>query len=126
MAKLRFGVLGAAALITTYGLLGSAANADDVTAQFIISASGPSTAAIYSTVPPFAEFNPALGTLDEIDVFLSGEANWASPTTQLLTVGLNIAGTDEGLVPINFFDTPGQIAIDLGGAVSPPIVSQNF
>jgi len=58
MAKLRFGVLGAAALITTYGLLGATAKADEVTEQFTLRVDdGPSTAFVYPT-SNFSEFDP--------------------------------------------------------------------
>jgi len=119
-AKLHLRVCAAATFVATYGLLGTAAKAATITQTLTLPAvSPPSTAAEYPTVP-FNQFNPAFGTLDSVDVTLTGNANWSNaPGGGGLGVGLEYGNGIQVFPPQLFLaSSQGPISIDLMGTDS--------
>lgn len=67
-------------------------------------------------VTPFAQFNPANGTLNSISTTIGGEATWTSyHSPDTLTVALMLHGTNESVGPYQLFFSPGSILIDMSG-----------
>jgi hypothetical protein len=109
--------LVAACVLSLSAATGTKAN----TITQTLTVSGFSTTGTETSQPTnsFSEFDTAFGTLNNIQVSLSGSATWSgSSQTPVLSLNITFAGTGETVVPGNSFHSFGTISVNLSGTDS--------
>jgi hypothetical protein len=114
-----------AALVAAGCVLPVSANADSFTvSQTSPAAINDSFGTSIDGTPPVAQFNPALGHLNDVEATLTGTGTWTSNSAMPELIARIIANQPGvgGVFPVsqNNFTTPGSIMISLNSTTSDP------
>jgi hypothetical protein len=116
-AALAFGIAALLLLLSP-----APAKANSISETFTITVSSPQTlgSILDVTSSSFAQFNPSLGTLTEVQSTLTGTGTWAGTGTVFITNLLTASPVNEVISNSQTFFTLGAITFSISGADSFP------